>query len=199
MSRTKDPNSFRQLCEDNGVVYNTLIRFKSKNKEKLSNMSDIEIIQYWKGAHRKKKSNKHLFELAKQFGIKESTIASYKATYKDLTDEQVIEKYIKAKSKTSFRDKCRNAGINMTNAAYYKQHHPELTEEQVIDWYKQRNGQVGRWNSGEVTLHSLCKKYNVNYQSAVTYKKYNKGLTNEQIITHYRPDLRLNTLGEIVE
>lgn len=199
MSRSKDPNSFRQLCDDNGVVYNTLIRFKSKNKEKLSNMSDIEIIQYWKSTHTQKRSNKHLFELAKQYGISEKAIAQYRNAYRELTDEQVLEKYIKAKSKTSFRDKCRNAGINITNAEYYKQHHPELTEEQVIDWYKQRNGHVGRWNSEGITLYSLCKKYEVNYQSAVTYKKHNKSLTNEQIITHYRSDLRLNTLGEIIE
>lgn len=199
MSRSKDPNSFRQLCDDNGVVYNTLIRFKSKNKEKLSNMSDIEIIQYWKSTHTQKRSNKHLFELAKQYGISEKAIAQYRNAYRELTDEQVLEKYIKLRGKTSFRDKCRNAGINITNAEYYKQHHPELTEEQVIDWYKQRNGHVGRWNSEGITLYSLCKKYEVNYQSAVTYKKHNKSLTNEQIIQHYKPELKLNMLGEIIE
>ena len=199
MSRTKDPNSFRQLCEDNGVVYNTLIRLKSKNKEKLSSMSDIEIIQYWKSTHTQKRSNKRLFELAKQYGISEKAIAQYRNAYRELTDEQVLEKYIKAKSKTSFREKCRNAGINITNAEYYKQHHPELTEEQVIDWYKQRNGQVGRWASDGETLYSLCKRYEVNYQSAITYRKHNSSLSNEQIILHYRPDLRLNVLGEIIQ
>ena len=91
------------------------------------------------------------------------------------------------------------AGINITNAEYYKQHHPELTEEQVIDWYKQRNGQVGRWTSDGETLYSLCKRYEVNYQSAITYRKHNSSLSNEQIILHYRPDLRLNVLGEIIQ
>lgn len=199
MSRAKDPNSFRQLCEDNGVVYNTLLRFKSNNRDELIGMSNIEIIQYWKSTHTQKRSNKHLFELAKQYGISEKAIAQYRNAHRDLTDEQVLEKYIKAKSKTSFRDKCRSAGINVTNAEYYKQHHTELTEEQVIDWYKQRNGQVGRWKSDGETLHGLCKRFGVNYQSAVTYKKHNSSLTNEQVIIHYRPDLRLNTLGEIIE
>ena len=201
ISRTKDKNSFRQLCEDNGVVYSTLNSFKSKNKEKLSNMSDIEIIQYWKYKHKhlKRGCNKHLFELAKQHGISEETIGRYKYSCKGLTDEQVVERYIKAKNRISFRDKCRNAGINITNAEYYRQHHPELTDEQVIDWYKQRNGKVGRWASDSESLHSLCKKYEVNYQSAIAYRKHNSSLSNEQIIIHYRPDLRLNIFGEIIQ
>lgn len=94
---------------------------------------------------------------------------------------------------------CRQAGINHINAEYYKRKHPELTDKQIIEWYINRNGKIGRWDTGKESLHSLCKRFNINYQSAIAYRNNHKDLNNTQIIQHFRPDLVINIFGELVE
>ena len=44
----------------------------------------------------------------------------------------------------------------------------------------------------------MCKKYNVNYSSAHSFGERHPELTNEQIIIHFRPNLYINMMGEIV-
>lgn len=198
MSKRKDSKSLKSLCEQMNMNYNTLLKFRKAHPEYI-NMSNLELIQFWQSTHVKRSSNKHLIELAKQHGIKESAIYQYKRSHKGLTDEELINSYIQFKQRISFREMCRQAGINHINAEYYKRKHPELTDKQIIEWYINRNGKIGRWDTGEESLHSLCKRFNINYQSAIAYRNNHKDLNNTQIIQHFRPDLVINIFGELVE
>ena len=198
MSRRKDNNSLKSLCEQMNMNYNTFLKFRKAHLEYV-NMSNLELIQFWQSTHTKRSSNEHLIKLARQHGIKESAICQYKRSHKGLTDEQLINSFIQSKQRVPFREKCRQAGINTTNAEYYKRKHPELTDEQIIEWYINRNGRVGRWDTGDESLHSLCKRFNVNYTSAISYKNNHKDLNNVQIIQHFRQDCYINILGELVD
>lgn len=196
MSRIKCNTSLKSLCDKMNMNYNTFLKFRKAHPE-YSNMSNLELIQLWKSTHKNRSSRKNLIKLADKHGIDIELLYNYKRRHPELTDEQAVKSYIQSKQKVPFREKCRIAGINAVNAEYYKSTHPELTDEQIIDWYLSRDGKVGRWDTGEESLHSLCKRFNVNYQSAIAYRNRHRDLHNIQIIQHFKPDYYINILGEL--
>lgn len=50
-----------------------------------------------------------------------------------------------------------------------------------------------------IPFKRLCEQYNVSYEAAIRYRRNHKELTDNQIIVRYRPDLRLNIFGGIID
>lgn len=49
------------------------------------------------------------------------------------------------------------------------------------------------------SLRQKCIKFGVDYEKIRKYRYNHPELTDEQVIIHYRPELRLNIFGEIIE
>ena len=79
--------------------------------------------------------------------------------------------------------------ISYGSALVYRRRHPDIEDDQVIEYFMKR---------GE-SFKQKCIDYNVNYQTAIKYRKIHPELSDEQVIIQYRPDLRINIFGEIIE
>lgn len=47
-------------------------------------------------------------------------------------------------------------------------------------------------------LKDLCDNFGVDYETTLSYQLEHPELTKEQVIIHFRPDLGINILGELV-
>lgn len=111
---------------------------------------------------------------------------TYKQRHLELTDNQIIEYYIQG----TFKRLCEMNNISYAKAIQYRNGHPELTDDQIIEYYETKV-------YGE-SFANKCHRYGINTSSGVTYRNRSK-CTDEQAIIHFRPDLRLNALGEIID
>lgn len=217
-TETYNGKSIRQACKDLGINIGTVYKLKSNNKD-LSYASIID---------RLKNRNKSFAELCREHNINEvkayaykrrhtdksdeeiiesllnrdksfrqkcldnninyKHACGYKSNHPELTDEQIIEYYKQPKPK-SLVQKCKESNVSYSTVMKYKAKHPEWTDEQIIENIKNR----------EATFKSLCDKYEVAYNKAKTFRNHHPELSDEQVILAYRPDLRLNIFGEIID
>lgn len=118
--------------------------------------------------------------------INYKTACSYKHRHPELTDDRIIKYYIQG----TFKRLCEMNNISYTKAIQYRNVHPELTDEQIIEYYETK--------VYDESFTNKCHKYGINPSSGNTYRNRSK-CTDEQAIIHFRPDLRLNAFGEIIE
>jgi hypothetical protein len=107
-------------------------------------------------------------------------------------DKQVTE--CSSIEKGTFADLCRKHDVpedKIDTARRYKNRHPELTDEQAIL----------HWKELQLKEHfaDKCRRFNVSIDTARSYKNKHPALSDEQVIQYYRPDLRINFFGELIE
>lgn len=218
-TETYNGKSIRQACKDLGINIGTVYKLKSDNKD-LSYASIIDRLKNRKKsfaelcrehninevnayAYKRRhtdKSDEEIIELIlskdKSFrqkclehNINYKYACEYKSKHPELTEEQIIEHCKQPKQRpNSLVQKCKDNNVSYSTVMKYKAKHPELTDEQIIDIIKNR----------EATFKSLCDKYEVTYNTARTFRNHHPELSDEQVILAYRPDLRLNIFGEII-
>lgn len=216
-TETYNGKSIRQACKDLGINIGTVYKLKSNNKDlsyasiidrlknrnksfaelcREHNISEVNAYAY-KRRHTDKSDEEIIESLLnrdKSFrqkcldnNINYKHACEYKSNHPELTDEQIIEYYKQPKPK-SLVQKCKESNVSYSTVMKYKAKHPEWTNEQIIENIKNR----------EATFKSLCDKYEVAYNKAKTFRNHHPELSDEQVILAYRPDLRLNIFGEII-
>jgi hypothetical protein len=80
------------------------------------------------------KAEKSFKKMCIEHNINYRTAITYRSRHRNLTDEQVIEKYLNP-TETAFTQKCIDAGVNFNKARGYRHYHPELSDEQIIQIY----------------------------------------------------------------
>ena len=91
-------------------------------------------------------------------------------------------------------NKCNELGISISSFVKFRMNNKSKykSDDEVLQEYLYHM-------KNKVQLKDLCKQYKVEYRKLTKYK-FNSGVTdNIQAIVHFRPDLYINALGEIVE
>ncbi len=219
-AETYNGKSIRQACKDLGISFGTVYQLKSTNKDlsyasiidrlveknKKKSFAELcrehninEVNAYGYKRRYKDKSDEEIIEiiLGKDKSFRQKCLdnsidykyaCAYKGSHTELSEEQIIEHFRQPKQK-SLTQKCKESNVSYSTVMNYRKKYPELTDEQIIESIKNRN----------TTFKSLCERYEVDYNTAKTYRNNHHELSDEQVIIAYRPDLRLNILGKIIE
>lgn len=104
-----------------------------------------------------------------------SLVQMHRARHKDLTDEEVIEIYIRKaqEENVTLADKFRELGVDPNTGYAYIQNHPELTREQVLEYYSKPK---------EISLEKKLKEAQVGKRVYNRIKKENTELSVDEII-----------------
>ena len=221
---TYNGKSIRQACKDLGINIGTVYKLKSSNKElsytsiidrlveknKKKSFAELcrehninEVNAYGYKKRYTDKSDEEIIEiiLSKNKSFRQKCLdnnidykkaCTYKSSHPELSEEQIIEYYKQPKQK-SLRQKCKENNVSYSTAMKYRAKYPDLSDEQLIEQI------IDNIKNRDATFISLCEKYKVNYNAARTYRRNHPELSDEQVIIAYRPDLRLNIFGEIIE
>lgn len=182
--------SFKQLCLENEIKYNSAINFRKRHPE----LNDKQIIKHYLSP--KKKYIRRcltpeatiLKNLCKQYNVDYHNVYSYKHRHPELTNKQVIYRFLNPTQ--TLKDICKQYNINILTLYKYKERHPELTDEQLIQYYLMKKPKL--------SFSSLCKQYNINYNITKSYKRDHPELSDIQVIQYYLPNSYINTQGELI-
>lgn len=104
-----------------------------------------------------------------------------------MTYNEIINKILNIKKK-SFAELCREHNINEINARGYRRRYTDKSDEEIIDIILHKGK----------SFRQKCLDSNIDYKNACTYKSSHTELSDSQVIIAYKPDLRLNILGEVI-
>ena len=190
--------SFRQKCMDAKINYNSAREYKRRHKE----IADDDIIKYYLNksniSKNTAKNTQNTFkQKCEEAGINYKTLYYYRHRFKELTDEQIIAKYLNKEFKTTkydirkdskpFKQKYIEAGITTPDyrtVIKYRKDNPDLSDEDVLRHYLNR--ELIKNNS----LEQRCIRLGISSVAAIAYKERHRNLTDDQIIEHYLKKLK---------
>lgn len=147
-------------------------------------------------------------QLCKEYKVSTSAVQNYIYAHKHdllgLSNREIVESFIKhkkAKETTkSFADYCKDYKIVYWSALDYRRRHKELShlsDKEFVKYYKQlRENNHGLHSRKQ--LKCWCKQLDIPFDRAVGYQKFS-GASDIEVIQYYRPDVKVNLFGEIVD
>lgn len=177
----KDKN-LKSLCRQYNVNYGSACTYKHQHK----GISDMDIINHYVNAREKKSFRQKCLEA----GINYGSAKGYRRSNPDLSDDEIIEK-LKSPKVNIIKDLCDKYEVDYKKYIKYRNKYKALSEENRIQKYIEF--------MHNIPFKRLCEQYNVSYEAAIRYRRNHKELTDNQIIVRYRPDLRLNIFGGIID
>jgi len=187
-----DGISFKARCIEDGITYSRAKYIKRKyphlTYEKVKDyvLDNEAFMQY-------ENRGKTTAELCREYDVSYDEVIKYRKRYKGLSNEEAVKATIeylnKPKEKTRTQI-CEELGTSLSTIYSYMYRH-EVSFEVALEMWKA--------NQGKETFSSLCRKYGIDNKKACTYRCDHRPITDVEVILHYRPDLRVNIFGEIVE
>jgi len=177
-----------KLCEQRGISYKKVDKFKQYHKDLACKMTNEEIIDYILQRDANKDDSQRL--KCEKAGINYRTVRSHMRLHNKTFDEAF--NYYKNKEKT-LKELAKDTGVPYSTACDIKKRYPQYTNEEVIDFCKNN---CKRRYKGD-TFKDLCRKAKVNYREAIRLRNKTQ-LSDNEIITMLSPYCYLNIFGELV-
>ena len=208
-------NSIVKRYEPLGISRDTIIRYRYDNPD--ADFADI--VKHYDFLVKQRLLKKR----CKEENLDERKAMAYLRKHQDMEVEDIIKFY----KTDSLKDIAKRNGIKYSNFTQLLRNHPEMSIEDAINYYRDdkplNNKELcnkyginylsfcttkGKYNlSAEETIKRLlkykdnfkemCRKYELDYEKTRNYKKNHK-LSEIEAILHFRKDLYLNALGELV-
>ena len=111
------------------------------------------------------------------------------------TWEECID-WVKNRNWHKVRDMAEELGVSLNSFRAYVKVHKGMSFEDIVNKYK-KDKRIEHLERG-VTLKQLCDEYNIDYSKAKSLRHRCK-YSYVQTVLYYRPDLKINIFGEIVD
>lgn len=170
--------SFKEKIEKSklDISYPRAIYYKNENPD-LSEEDVIDLI-------RMKLKTKSFVDKCRDAGLSDKKIIScqaYRVRHKELSDEEIIEVYVKKGDTISLKSRCKKDNIDYNRAKYIKQKYSYLTYDKIKEYVLDNEAFI-QYENRERPITELCKQYNVDYETVMSYRKKHKGLSNEESV-----------------
>jgi hypothetical protein len=151
------------------------VQFKAKHPE-LSDMSNRQICEYYINI-----KDESLSKLCNEYGVKLTTVKSYKKRHPEMTNRQIVELYSNKVYTEYFSDTCRRYNIpedKISTVMAYRNKHKEIESDEkvIMEWIKLQS---------EESFSDSCRQLSIEPRIALKYRSKHPELSDEQIINYY--------------